>query len=851
MSRPDQGFALTLAWLALLVGMSACDRAGHLGNPETDTGDSAGTTDASVDSVLDDGDADWPGGDTVPDGDMEPESLVAGIYSPRDGAWVEGLVQVMVTASPAQQVRRMVFRADGEPFAQVYSPPFVASWDTGNATEGTHVLDVLVYQGSGPALTARVQINVAHGPPAFRFEAPAPWSLVGDEFELRLALDSIAPLATLKATIEGATPTDFPPDQLSAMVATYGATSGPLLIHVVATDVLGRQSEDWLALVLDHPPVVAIESPLDGAQVSGIITFRAHAFDPEGLRSLVLNAASVNPAGAYYGDQADAAAQTDVELDLQLDTSKFPFGTVTFKAYAEDLAGQATAAQIVGEKLPVPSITLLPCIDPVDVCSEYPDGTHAWGMFHLETRLYPADPGFKADLFVDGQPFAKVSDRQVINITHNVDGPLTIDGHFQGAHTSVMPQVKTSCDPDRDGADSVSCGGADCDDQDPDAFPGADDPVAGECAEYGSGGWTSTLMVPGQEAPLNMSAVAAIDGTLRLAFRRGSQGLVYAVVSNGDWQEELVDPLGDHPTLRVDAAGEPTIGYLRAVPSASLWSPGTGQLALGRRGETGWVTDAHGAEIVLPTWWPGELIRLDAAGSAFAVEYDPGSGWQVLHIVSEEAWGTVPLYQDDWELVVPLVTPFGKVVVPHYESNGWTLSTYDGHVTNSDLSTVALEPYLYLYLDGNAVFGLAPNGGLHVVDLTYLHHFALVGNSWGQVSPAGGYHVAAPPFPPKGLLLDQTGHVWMLLLGYDTAGHSWLRVATDRPGEWTQSDLLDPSAWTSTAPVLTVSPRGQAWLLTSEQADGAWWLRAWSNTDCVKAATDKDSNCDGVDGVVP
>ena len=196
------------------------------------------------------------------------------VSDPVAGATVSGIVQVGAVASDNVGVTSVQFKLDGQPLgAPVTAPPFSTSWDTRNATQGSHALTAEARDAAGNStLSAGVTVNVDNS-------APPPGVITTDTTSFRHAKGTLATPA-LTTTAAG--------EQLLAFVALDGpnapaaqrstVTGGGLAWTLVKrSDTQAGASEIWTAratAVLTNAVITAtpLRSGFDG--MLHVMTFK-------------------------------------------------------------------------------------------------------------------------------------------------------------------------------------------------------------------------------------------------------------------------------------------------------------------------------------------------------------------------------------------------------------------------------------------------------------------------------------------------------------------------------------------------------------------------------------------------
>jgi hypothetical protein len=157
------------------------------------------------------------------------------------------------------------------------------------------------------------------------------------------------------------------------------------------------------------------------------------------------------------------------------------------------------------------------------------------------------------------------------------NGPPTIPRRHEPSLTPAQTQASDPCDQDGDTHQSLACGGDDCNDLDPNTYPGALDlnAVGGNFA-FAPGIEELHMASPGMRT--GTSLVVDRVGVVRVAYNTVS-GIHYAIQTATTWRIEIVDSVGiGTPALGLIAGGQAQAAYCsllglrRATRQQSAWS---------------------------------------------------------------------------------------------------------------------------------------------------------------------------------------------------------------------------------------------------------------------------------------
>ena len=402
-----------------------------------------------------------------------------------------------------------------------------------------------------------------------------------------------------------------------------------------------------------------------------------------------------------------------------------------------------------------------------------------------------------------------------------------------------------ACDTDADGDGFISeaTGGSDCDDLDPDTYPGATDMVNGACEEW-MDEWDLELIDDGDFVGLDVAMAVADDGRVHaLHYDNQTKGLRYTTHVNGEWLTEAV------PT------GAGVIG--RSSVSIALDPDGI---------VYGSCYDETNQQVLL-------------------LEFAPKGGWVVTPVVTLTDGGR-------YTAVLRTQTSADRYTMIAYTETHTDSFTYDLITLASNggdwqAATVAqgvyTEPFVRAVLDGDG----APNL-VYLAEESSLAHATYETDHWVS-STAGTAVGVAQGFGVVGYGTEQ------VLISYRLLATPSLYLAHNLGGEWVSAvaysdtevgpisalavdlanerlhvsfhdqesqDLLHGSSpyevdWSFETlddgdsrgyeSALAIDASGRLHVAYYDGYAGS--LRYASNPSCAKTGDEVDRNCDGLDGV--
>jgi Bacterial Ig domain len=246
---------------------------------------------------------------------------------------VNGTAQVSIEgAASARSVR---YFADLSLLAtSTAGPSFLASWNTRPLVDGDHLLMAHVELAEGLLIEVRRSVTLDNPNVAVALDTSGTSGVVA----LRATASSDVGVQSVEFFLNGASLglLEAPNSNGSWVwsLDTRGLPAGTASIQVVARDNAGDQAEASRQIFIDNGPVVALETPINGAIVSGSLEVRGTLADDQPGPTLT----------AYLGD-AQVFQSTQSQFATTYSLAGLPGGQYTLTVRASDSAGQTVTVQ--------------------------------------------------------------------------------------------------------------------------------------------------------------------------------------------------------------------------------------------------------------------------------------------------------------------------------------------------------------------------------------------------------------------------------------------------------------------------------------------------------------------------
>jgi len=217
----------------------------------------------------------------------------ATITSPTGGSTVSGTVSVSVNASDNVGVAKVEFRVDGTLKATITGGnPFVFSWDSTTATNGSHNIEARAYDLAGNQSLPAPFINliVANAditPPTITIDNPHSGDTVSGDVIIRTTPSDNVGVVKVDFIIDNVTQTTLTNGPWQFTWHTGAISDGPHTITVKAYDAANNTGSATLSVTSANndkiPPTITITAPKDGDALTGDVTISATASDNVGV----------------------------------------------------------------------------------------------------------------------------------------------------------------------------------------------------------------------------------------------------------------------------------------------------------------------------------------------------------------------------------------------------------------------------------------------------------------------------------------------------------------------------------------------------------------------------------------
>jgi len=304
-------------------------------------------------------------------------AIEVAITAPQDGAHsLGGVVAVDVTASADSGIYAVRLNVDGQPYgdyvtAQTAPYRYRLPWSTAGVTVGPHTLSVTAMDWSQPFPNGTLQtsepITVDVGPayPTISLAAPPSWTFVRGTTQLKANVTSAVDPTTVQFALDGA------PLAAASAWDTTTSTDGQHALTATVTDGRGKTASTSATVTVDNTsPVGFWFAPTTNQRVSGTVTFRAHASDTFGVKSVQFRVDGA-PAGSPVTEPDTGALYV---YSTGFDTTALTPGAHAVSATITDNAGNT--ATLPSVSIRTGPIQYLPVLNYHEISP--PDGYSPW-----------------------------------------------------------------------------------------------------------------------------------------------------------------------------------------------------------------------------------------------------------------------------------------------------------------------------------------------------------------------------------------------------------------------------------------------------------------------------------------
>jgi hypothetical protein len=200
----------------------------------------------------------------------------------RDGALLQGTVEVGILASDNVGVTRVDLLVDGAVVGSDTSVPFSVSLDT-RAHEGSRQVVARAFDAAGLfANTASIAVGMDNTPPTVAITSPAAGSSVSGTVTITADADDSFGLRRVEFTVDGVPlGMDDTPPSFQTTWNTAASGPGDHVLVAMALDRAGHRTESApvTVTVVDTPPAVSLTAPAFGAMFRANVSMSATASD--------------------------------------------------------------------------------------------------------------------------------------------------------------------------------------------------------------------------------------------------------------------------------------------------------------------------------------------------------------------------------------------------------------------------------------------------------------------------------------------------------------------------------------------------------------------------------------------
>lgn len=241
-------------------------------------------------------------------------------------------VELTADASDDVGVLKVQFFMDNGLLTEDSSIPYGTAWNSDEFDEGPHTLKAIAYDTAAQTAETQITVTVDRTAPVVGFSAPVDGDVVQGTISLDLFAEDSGGLASVDVAMDGTSLgiLTSPPWVIGwdTSMARYGAHT----LTVRGTDHVGYEDTETISVFVDQPPSVSLDSPADGATVSGTSTVQATAEDDSDVVSV-----------AFSVDGVIVSTDASVPFSWDWDTCGDTLGAHVLSVEVTDDAGNTSS----------------------------------------------------------------------------------------------------------------------------------------------------------------------------------------------------------------------------------------------------------------------------------------------------------------------------------------------------------------------------------------------------------------------------------------------------------------------------------------------------------------------------
>ena len=400
-----------------------------------------------------------------------PEAGGLVFVRPGEGEVLTGVVEVEVEPEGEGAFESVTFTVGEAVVGAAAQAPYAIFWDTGGF-DGEVALRATALDAAGAEASARLNVFVDNEPPVVDLAQPGLEDVVDAQVRYEARITDNSGRFEARLSVEGTEVIEIAQsdtERFEGALDVSGLGAGEYTLTATAVDRAGHSGADSRPFIVDRAPSVAFESPEVGARITGTVEVRVEAAD-----DVALDRVELHVDGEHLGDFDGSGAFAWTPPQGQ--------GPARLEALAFDSRGQQARAEIEVQVDRAFELRLEKC---AGACTPLEPGDGLNGTVRLRALSDDAQLA-RVAFAVDGVEIGVATGApfEVSFATLDFeDGEVVVSasaGSIDALEAGAQVRVRiNNCDRDDDSVISRGgrCAGTDCDDLNPEAFPGADDEV--------------------------------------------------------------------------------------------------------------------------------------------------------------------------------------------------------------------------------------------------------------------------------------------------------------------------------------------------------------------------------------